>query len=258
MSGGIAAGLRAPWWSRSVRAAAVVLPLLACMILSTVRDSVTTATSVLVLVVLVVAAAATGDRAAGLLAALSAGVWFDFFLTAPYLQFTIASADDVEATVLLVVISLVVTEVALWGYRQQRRAARRSGYLEGVLGAARAAAEGTMPASAVIDVVARNITDVLGADECRYVVGPVRDLRVAVLDQDGALSRNGAAVDVDRSGLPTDEYVAVLVRRGPEVVGHFLVTAATSVIYPTREQLRIAVLLADQVGALRDEGRAAS
>ncbi|WP_369371333.1 DUF4118 domain-containing protein [Promicromonospora sp. Populi] len=248
---------QAAWWRPSVRVAAVLAPLLACAILSTVRDAVTAATSVLVLVVLVVAAAATGDRLAALLAAFSAGAWFDFFLTEPYLTFTIDDADDIEATVLLVVISLVVTEIALWGYRQQRRAARHSGYLAGVLGAASAAADG-LPREQVLDLVARQITDALGADDCRYVVGPVRDARNAILDQDGVLNRNGRAVDVDRVGLPTDEYVAVLVRRGPEVIGHFVVNATSGTAFPTREQRLIAVLLADQVAGVREEGKATS
>ncbi|MFC8800950.1 DUF4118 domain-containing protein [Promicromonospora sp. NPDC057138] len=257
MTGRVSAWPQAAWWHPSVRVAAVLAPLLACAILSTVRDYVTAATSVLVLVVLVVAAAATGDRLAALLAAFSAGVWFDFFLTEPYQRFTIADADDIEATVLLVVISLVVTEIALWGYRQQRRAARRSGYLAGVLGAARAAAEG-MPSETVTDLVARQITDVLGADDCSYVLGPVRDARIAVLDQDGVLTRNNRTVDVDRVGLPTDEYVAVLVHRGSEIIGYFLVTAVSHVNFATQEQRLIAVLLADQVAAVRDEGKTTS
>ena len=37
----------------------------------------------------VVAVAAAGHRAAGVLAAVSAAVWFDFFLTVPYERFTI-------------------------------------------------------------------------------------------------------------------------------------------------------------------------
>jgi K+-sensing histidine kinase KdpD len=236
-------------WRPLVRVAAIVAPFLTCAVLSTVRDHVTGATSVLVLVVWVVAAAVTGDRLAGVLAALSAGAWFDFFLTEPYLRFTIADPDDIEATVLLVVISLAVTEVALWGYRQHQKASRRSGYLDGVLSAARAVAEGDMPTPALIDVVAHHITDVLEADECRYVEGPVHDARVAVLDHDGVLTRNGHPVDVERVGLPADEYVAVLVRRGAQVVGHFLVTATDHKVYPSREQRRIAVLLADQVDA---------
>ena len=42
--------------------------------------------------------------------------------------------DDVEAAALLVIIGAAVTEVALWGHRQQSRANRRAGYLDGVLG----------------------------------------------------------------------------------------------------------------------------
>ena len=104
-----------PWWRPSVRAASLTVPLLTGALLHPFRADITSATAVLVFVVAVVAAAATGDRAAAVAAAVSSALWFDFFLTVPYLSFTIASADDVEATVLLVVISLVVTEVALWG-----------------------------------------------------------------------------------------------------------------------------------------------
>lgn len=240
---------QATWWRPMARFTALVAPLLTAAILSAVRDSVTAATSVLVLVVWVVAAAATGDRLAGVLAAISAGAWFDFFLTEPYLRFTIADADDIEATVLLVLISLAVSELALWGYRQQRQAARRSGYLDGLLAAARAVAEGNLPPTTVVDVVARQISEVLVADSCRYIEGPVRDARIAVLDHDGSLTRNGRAVDVERAGLPADEYVAVPVRRGARIVGHFLLTATSHLAYPTREQRRVAVLLADQVAA---------
>src|SRR4051794_17406084 len=154
-------------WRVAVRIAALVVPLVTCATLATARDSVPAATAVLVLVLWVVAAAATGDRIAGLLAAVSGGAWFDFFLTAPYRRFAIKGSDDIEATVLLVVIGLVVTEIALWGHRQQARAAGRSGYLEGVLTAARLVSEGDTPASALVDVVARQITDVLSADACR-------------------------------------------------------------------------------------------
>jgi hypothetical protein len=236
-----------------VRVAAVGAPLLTCAILSTVRDSITAATSVLVLVVWVVAAAATGDRTAGILAAVSAGVWFDFFLTEPYLRFTIASSDDIEATVLLVLISLAVTEVALWGHRQRAQAARRSGYLDGVVDAARAVTEADMPIGTLREVVGRHIVDALGADDCRYVEGPVYDVRITTLDHDGVLTRAGRSVDVERDGLPTDEYVAVLVRRGDQVLGHFLVTATSRVVDPTREQRRVAVLLADQLAGVHND-----
>ena len=226
-----------------VRLAALALPLASCAVLSAFRDDITAATAVLVQVLWVVGASATGDRVAGVLAALSGAAWFDFFLTEPYHRFRIDDSDDIEAAVLLLLIGLAVGELALWGYRQQARAARRSGYLDGVVGAARAVAE----QQGAIEMVAAQIRDVLDADECKFVSGPVHDARITLLDHDGVLTRNGHPVDVDRSGLPVDEYVAIPVRRDGRVVGHFLVTATSHVSRPSAEQRRVAALLADQV-----------
>jgi GAF domain-containing protein len=112
--------------------------------------------------------------------------------------------------------------------------------------------EGHADAAALVDVIARQIADVLGADECRFVDGPVFDARIAVLDHDGVVTRGDHPVDVDRLGMPSNEYVAIPVRRGSRVVGHFLVTATSHPTYPTHEQRRVAVLLADQVAATVD------
>lgn len=232
-----------------IRILAVVLPLATCAVLGLVRDQVAAATAVLVLVLWVVAAAATGDRFAGLLAAISSGVSFDYFLTAPFNSFTISDPDDIEATVLLLCIGVAVTEIALFGQRQHAHAARRSAHLEAVLDAARIVADGEVPTSALIDVIRRQIVDVLGVDACRYVEGPVHDARIALLDHDGDLTRGGRIVDVERVGLPTNELVALPVRRESRVVGHFLVTSASKVSYPSAEARRVAVLLADQVAA---------
>jgi hypothetical protein len=84
------------------------------------------------------------------------------------------------------------------------------------------------------------------------VGGPVQDARVAVLDHDGVVTRGDHEVAVERVGWPTDEYVAIPVRRGARVVGHFLVTAVSHMVYPSREQRRVAVLMADQVAAAAD------
>jgi K+-sensing histidine kinase KdpD len=245
----------AAWWQSTsvVRGAAVLAPLVVCLVLSGFRDSVPAASAVLVLVLCVVAAAATGDRLAGVVAALSSALWFDFFLTEPYNRLTIDDPDDIQAAVLLVVIGVAVTELAIWGRRQQAHAALRAGYLDGVLAAAATVSRGEAGPDEVVHVVAAHIADVLGADSCRYVAGPVRDPRVALLDHEGVLTQNGHQRDVDRTGLPVDEYVAVEVRRATRVVGHFEVTAATHVVRPSREQCRVAVLLADQVAPLVDD-----
>ena len=119
--------------------------------------------------VLIVGAASTGIRAAGLVAALSSGVWFDFFLTEPYQRLAIDDRDDIEATILLVLIGAAVTEVALWGHRAQARANRRAGYLDGVLATAETATRPSDRPEELIADVSKQITQVL---ECRE--GPVR------------------------------------------------------------------------------------
>jgi K+-sensing histidine kinase KdpD len=229
--------------------AAAVAPLLCCAGLVAFRESVTTATDALVLVLIVVGAAATGDRLAGIVAALSAGAWFDVLLTEPYGQFSIHDPNDIEVTVLLVLVGVAVTEIALWGHRQQARASRREGYLDGVLGTSNIIALREASPEALIDHVAHQIVTVLGIDDCRFIRGPGPGPQDASLDHDGYLTRRGSRVNVERNGLPTDELISLVVRQGGVVHGQFVLTAATRVARPSAVQLKVAVLLADQVGA---------
>lgn len=215
---------------------------------------VTAVTAVLVLVLLVVAAAASGLRAAGVVAALAAGLSFDFFLVEPVLSFTIAEPEEVEGTVLLLLTGLAVSEIALWGRRQQARASRRSGYLDGVLRTADVVAARPADPGLLAVQVADQVRELLGADDCRYepartVPGRRPSASATVLERDGSVTRRGAVIDVDRQGLPTDDLVQLEVSGGGTVHGRFLVSAATRVVRPSVEQRRVAALLADQVGA---------
>jgi K+-sensing histidine kinase KdpD len=236
-----------------VLGAAAILPLLICAVLSGFSHDVTATTAVLVLVLVVVAAAATGDRLGGVVAALSGGVWYDFFLTQPYHRLTMSDSADITVTVLLVVIGVAVTEVALWGHRQEAGASRRAGYLDGALRTAEIVAARDASSSSLVDLVAGQIAEVLGVGACRFVPGPVRDSRLATLEHDGSVTRNGRPVKVERDGLPADEETALLVTRGGEALGHFVLTAAGDLAYPSLEQRRVAVLLADQVGAVLEQ-----
>nr|BFE71952.1 hypothetical protein GCM10020092_052530 [Actinoplanes digitatis] len=94
---------------------AVVAPFAVSAMLVPLRDRIENTDVALLLVVVVVAVAAFGNRPAGYLAALSAGVWFDFFFTAPYQRFTIGDGSDVETLVLLMAVGIAVTELAVWG-----------------------------------------------------------------------------------------------------------------------------------------------
>ena len=76
-----------PSWlgrDRSAYLLAVALPLAVAAALTPFRDRVENTHVALILVATVVAVAAIGNRVAGYLAALLAGVWFDFFFTEPF------------------------------------------------------------------------------------------------------------------------------------------------------------------------------
>jgi K+-sensing histidine kinase KdpD len=229
---------------------AVVSPLVLSAALGAFRESITNATAVLVLALFVVAMAASGDRLAGILAALSSGVWFDFFLTEPYQQFTIDDPNDVEAAVLLVLVGAAVTELALWGRRQQDRAGRRAGYIDGVLRTAEVAAGRETPPEELISRVAQQIQDVLGLDRCRYAPAPELDSDEPRINDDGSVTWRGATIDVERGGLPVDAETCLVVRAAGVARGHYRLTAASRIVRPSSEQRKIAVLLADQLGSI--------
>ena len=226
---------------------AVVVPLAACAVLSVFRDSIANTNAALVLVLLIVAAAATGVRAAGLAAAVSSAVWFDYFLTVPYTQFAITDPADVETDVLLLLVGVAVTEIALWGRRQQARASRERGYLDGVLTTAASVGAGRSSARSLIESVSELITEVLQIDECRFDTGTESVL--ATLNDDATMTYDGRPYDVRRNGLPTDTAIALRVQSAGVSRGRFLLTATSRVVRPTVEQLRVVVALSDQVGA---------
>jgi len=96
---------------------AATVPLLACWVLGLFRETIANTNAALGLVLIIVGAAATGMRVAGLVAALSSAVWFDFFLTAPYNQLSIADRADIETNCLLLLVGAAGTELLLSGRR---------------------------------------------------------------------------------------------------------------------------------------------
>jgi K+-sensing histidine kinase KdpD len=219
----------------------------ACGILALFRDSIANTNAALGLVLLVVAAASTGIRVAGIVAALSSAAGFDYFLTEPYNAFSISDSADIATAVLLLLVGTAVTEVALWGRREQALASREQGYLDGVLGTAATVAAGRSSSAELIDHVCAQIVEILQIDSCSFDIGTRSGL--PALDPAGTVTRDGRTIDVARTGLPTDTKIALMVQSGGVTYGHLLLTASTRVIRPSREQLRVAVTLANQVGA---------
>jgi len=228
-------------------AAGLVAPLALTALLVPFRSSFANTDAALALILLVVLVAAAGNRLAGYVAAVSAAAWFDFFLTRPYEQFSITRAADIETTVLVLVIGVAVTEIAVWGRRQHAAASRRAGYLEGINDAARAVAAGDSP-SALIEQVAASLTQLLSLRSCKFQYGMAGLGRPARLEHDGSVVADGRPFDVQAGGLPAERGTELLVESGGRLQGRFLMDPDPAA-RPTREQLLVAVALADQVGA---------
>jgi len=233
---------------RTAVLAALVAPLALAAVLVPFRASFpNTDAALALLLVVVVAVAANGYRLAGILAAMSVAVWFDFFLTQPYERFTITRRTDIETTVLLLVIGVAVTEIAVWGRRQYATASRRAGYLDGINSAARAVAAGGS-ASALIGQVTGQLTQLLSLRSCSFQYGIAGLGRPARLRHDGSVTIGQRAWDADAEGLPASMDTELLVESGGVFQGRFLMTPAPGA-RPTLEQRLLAVALADQVGA---------
>jgi len=237
------------WLSRDRLAvvAALAAPLLLTLILVPFRTSFPNTDAALALILVVVAVAANGYRLAGYLAALSAAVWFDFFLTRPYEELTINRRADIETTVLLLVIGVAVTEIAVWGRRQHAAASRRAGYLDGINAAARAVAAGESPGE-LIDQVSGRLTELLSLRMCKFEYGKAGLGRPARLRTDGQVVTEQRTWNVPVEGLPSDTDIELLVENAGVFQGRFLMRAKPDA-RPTLEQRLVAIAFAEQVGA---------
>jgi len=143
-----------------VTIAAVALPLAVAAALVPFRTTLPSTVAVLLLVTVVVAVAANGQRVAGLLAAVSAAAWFDFFLTQPYERFAITHREDIETTVLLVAVGAAMTELAGRGRRHKSVAKTEARYLVAIRTTADLVASGAS-ATDVITLVRRQLSDAI-------------------------------------------------------------------------------------------------
>jgi K+-sensing histidine kinase KdpD len=237
-----------PWLSRDRLAvvAALVAPLALTAILVPFRASFPNTDAALALVLVVVAVAINGYRLAGYLAALSAAVWFDFFLTRPFETFNITRRADIETTALLLVIGVVVTELAVWARREHAAASRRAGYLDGINAAAHAVAAGGSP-SRLIEQVSSRLPGLLSLRTCTFQYGRAGLGRPARLRIDGRVVTDHRTWDAAEA-LPDDTDIELLVENRGVLQGRFLMRANSGAL-PTLEQRLVAIALADQVGA---------
>ncbi|TKA01209.1 DUF4118 domain-containing protein [Actinacidiphila oryziradicis] len=233
--------------------AAVVAPLAVAAVLVPFRGSFSNTNAALVLVVVVVGVAAIGNRLAGALAALSAAVWFDFFLTMPYERFTITRSADVTTAVLLLAVGLAVSQLAARARRLQVIAITDAGYLSQIRHTAELAQSATGP-DAVVDLVRDQLTRLLQLSGCRFEYGSLLG-HPPRLEQDGTVVSGRTRWDVDRLGLP-DQEVELRTLAGGHFYGRFMMRPTPGAA-PSLQARLVAVTIANQVGAALNTPRPA-
>src|SRR6476660_7711882 len=127
-------------------------PLLVAGLLVPFRDDLASANIVLVFVLVVVCGAAVGTRWSGALTAVVAAMSYDFFFTRPYQSLKIDNANDLETTLLLLAIGLIVAELVAFTRRHRAHAASRGDEIQMLRRTAEQVASGT-PSDRVLDTV---------------------------------------------------------------------------------------------------------
>jgi hypothetical protein len=225
--------------------AAAGVPVGAAAALIPVRGDVPNATTAVGLAVVVTVLAATGTRASAVLAALSAGLSFDVFLTQPYDSLAITRAVDVEITVLLLAVGLVAGQLAARTRHHRVRAAEMSYDLGRIHAVAEMVAAGE-PTDQVILAVANELTDLLGLRACHFdpafaaAPGPF-------IERHGGVTWGALRWGFTTIGLPAQEITLVVQHQGHPLGRYVLLPRPGGRV--SADQLLTAVALADQAGA---------
>jgi K+-sensing histidine kinase KdpD len=232
--------MRRRWSPRVV--AALLAPAAVALALVPARAHVLNSNLALVLVVVVLGAAVAGGRVAGVVGAVSAALAYDFFLTVPYGSFTIEHGDDIETTVLLALIGVIAGELVERARRSEVAAVERRRQLERIRRRAELAAGGERPGR-LIELSARELTEMLDLKVCRYVpTPPPADMPV--------LTHDAVGVPGTLNGDAPRSAVTLPVRAHGRDLGHFVLVFPTE-SYSLRTPLddrHAAVALADQLG----------
>jgi hypothetical protein len=202
----------------------------------------------LLFVPVIVGVAVLGNRVAGVITSLSAALWFDFFLTKPYARLAISHRPDIETTICLLVVGVVVTEMAARNRHHHLKANEESDFVAVIHDLADLAA-GPATTPEVIARAASSLIELLHLSACRFEAGSSFH-PLARIGQDGEVVHAGIRWQVHEIGIPGPEAEILVQWRG-QVMGRFLLSPTPG--WPVSHERRVvAVALADLVGAALD------
>jgi hypothetical protein len=172
------------------------------------------------MVVVVAVVVLPGWRMAALLAGISAGPWFDFFLTRPYEKFAIQRSSDIQTTVLLAVAGVLIGEIAV--RRRQARHDHRTAHDEvvGLYVTAEMLANGS-PADQVVTLIADHLKEILFLIDCRFDPA-ISHRNLPLLDRDRELHYGVELVARTSRGCPTRQVILPVESQGHCLGGYIL------------------------------------
>jgi hypothetical protein len=220
-------------------------PLLVSGVLVSFRDNLAAANVVLVFVVVIVLAATVGTRVSGAVAAVVAAMSFDFFFTKPYQSLKISSSNDIQTTVLLLAIGLLVAEIVTFSRQHRRTSERRSDEIARLHRVAELVASDSDAEDVVLSVQAELI-GLLSLRDCRFETPPFMS-ELPQLERNGAIAGDHRHWIAGEYTLPEQGAQIPVLGRG-KTFGRLVLVPDLSVGVAI-EQRVVAVALADQLGA---------
>jgi Domain of unknown function (DUF4118) len=231
--------------TRIALVAGAFAPLLVAVILVPFRGTFATTAAALVMVCVILAAAVGGTRLTGLVTSASAAAWFDFFLVRPYDRFTISHRSDLETTIAILVVGVLVTELAARSRQHWQAASSSTSYVAMIHGVAVLAAD-SAPITAMIEQTNESLISLLSLRECRFDRA-LADPPLAQIQSNGDVAHVGMRWPAREIGLPGPEAEILAKWRG-RIVGRFVVTPTPGMAV-SLEQRIVAVALVDVVAA---------
>jgi K+-sensing histidine kinase KdpD len=224
---------------------AVLGPLAVAGVLVPFRDDINTTNVALVFVVVVVVAAAFGGRWVGATAAVVCTMSYDFFFTRPYQSLTIDQADDIETTVLLLAVGLIVGEIVVLANRARIARDRGRDEIASLHRISAAVAMGAPPAQ-VQAAVESELRALLSLRGCEFERAPYDHL-LPSLERSGSVETTVHRYVGGDFALPAGGLAIPVFVRGVEV-GRLVLEPRPDVGVSLEERI-VAVALADQLGA---------
>jgi hypothetical protein len=231
--------------NRLAVAAAALAPIVIAAALVPFRGTLANTAAALTMVIVITAVAVIGPRLVGIVASASAALWFDFFLTVPYDRFAISHRPDLETTIAIFVVGVVVTELAARSRRHWQEANFATAYVAMIHGIAVLAAD-SAPVAEIIGQTTDSLIQLLELRACRFDRA-LSEPPLAQIESNGDIALVGMRWPAREFGIPGPEAEIVAKWRG-RVVGRFVVTPTPGVAV-TLEQRIVAVAVVDVAAA---------